>query len=145
MHKMTGLGMEYRIDSLELLAARGFCQHWTESATCNTGDSFLTELTDIEGDVVDMEAYAQAFVCRAKEIPFISVKYVSDVIGRIFCEALGRPFGRCPCRLISLFQCFKRKYMISYACGYQEEEYLDPDQRDQEENAIKHCAPHEQQ
>ena len=35
--------------------------------------------------------------------------------------------------------------MISYACGYQEEEYLDPDQRDQEENAIKHCAPHEQQ
>lgn len=39
MHKMTGLGMEYRIDSSELLAARGFCQHWTESATCNTGDS----------------------------------------------------------------------------------------------------------
>ena len=35
--------------------------------------------------------------------------------------------------------------MISYACGYQEEEYLDPDQLDQEENAIKHCAPHEQQ
>lgn len=69
MHKMTGLGMEYRIDLSELLAARGFCQHWTESATCNTGDSFLTELTDIEGDVVDMEAYAQAFVCRAKEIP----------------------------------------------------------------------------
>ena len=27
MHKMTGLGMEYRIDSSELLAARGFCQH----------------------------------------------------------------------------------------------------------------------
>lgn len=32
--------------------------------------------------MVDMEAYAQAFVCRAKEIPFISVKYVSDVIGQ---------------------------------------------------------------
>ena len=46
--RLTGLGMEYRIDSSELLAARGFCQHWTESATCNTGDSFLTELTDIE-------------------------------------------------------------------------------------------------
>lgn len=80
--KMSGLGMECHIDSSELLAARGFCRHWTESATCNTGDSFLTELTDIEGDVVDMEAYAQAFVCRAKEIPFISVKYVSDVIGQ---------------------------------------------------------------
>ena len=74
--------MECHIDSSELLAARGFCRHWTESATCNTGDSFLTELTDIDGEVVDMEAYAQAFVCRAKEIPFISVKYVSDVIGQ---------------------------------------------------------------
>ena len=68
--------------SREEALERYICQHWTESATCNTGDSFLTELTDIEGDVVDMEAYAQAFVCRAKEIPFISVKYVSDVIGQ---------------------------------------------------------------
>ena len=42
----------------------------------------IDKMTDIEGDVVDMEAYAQAFVCRAKEIPFISVKYVSDVIGQ---------------------------------------------------------------
>ena len=32
--------------------------------------------------MVDMEAYAQAFVCNSKEIPFISVKYVSDVIGQ---------------------------------------------------------------
>ncbi|KAA3981204.1 nucleosidase, partial [Bacteroides ovatus] len=30
----------------------------------------------------DMEAYAQAFVCRSKEIPFISVKYVTDIIGQ---------------------------------------------------------------
>ena len=29
-----------------------------------------------------MEAYAQAFVCTSKEIPFISVKFVSDVIGQ---------------------------------------------------------------
>ena len=29
-----------------------------------------------------MEAYAQAFVCASKEIPFISVKFVSDVIGQ---------------------------------------------------------------
>ena len=34
------------------------------------------------GYVVDMEAYAQAFVCRSKEIPFISVKYVTDIIGQ---------------------------------------------------------------
>ncbi|MCQ4917131.1 nucleosidase, partial [Bacteroides nordii] len=52
-------------------------------ATSNTGDSFLNEFTDIEGDLHHMEAYAQAFVCTSKEIPFISVKFVSDVIGQI--------------------------------------------------------------
>ena len=52
------------------------------SVALDTGDGFLTELTHINGDVVDMEAYAQAFVCRSKEIPFISVKYVTDIIGQ---------------------------------------------------------------
>lgn len=82
MHKLAALGLEYELDTTALLEAKGLCKHWTESATCNTGDSFLTELTDFEGDVVDMEAYAEALVCTAKEIPFISVKYVSDIIGQ---------------------------------------------------------------
>lgn len=82
MQNLAGLGLDYKLDSSALLEARGFCKHWTESATCNTGDSFLTELTHIEGDVVDMEAYAEALVCDGKQIPFISVKYVSDVIGQ---------------------------------------------------------------
>lgn len=82
MQKLSGLGLDYKLDTSALLESRGLCQHWTESAICNTGDSFLTELTDIEGDVVDMEAFAQALVCDAKNIPFISVKYVSDVIGQ---------------------------------------------------------------
>ena len=82
MQKLAALEMEWQIDSSELLAAKGFCSNWKAEGVCNTGDSFLTELTDVEGDVVDMEAYAQAFVCRSKEIPFISVKYVSDVIGQ---------------------------------------------------------------
>lgn len=82
MQKLADLGMEFEIDSSELLAAKGFCSHWTEAGICNTGDSFLTELTDVQGDVVDMEAFAQAFVCRAKEVPFVAVKYVSDVIGQ---------------------------------------------------------------
>ena len=29
-----------------------------------------------------MEAYTQAFVCRAKNVPFIAVKYVTDIIGQ---------------------------------------------------------------
>ena len=29
-----------------------------------------------------MEAYAQAWVCRTKNTPFIAVKYVTDIIGQ---------------------------------------------------------------
>lgn len=82
MQKLAGLGMECEIDSSALLETNGFCKHWTEEGICNTGDGFLTELAHVSGDVVDMEAYAQAFVCRSKEIPFISVKYVTDIIGQ---------------------------------------------------------------
>ncbi|MDR0988460.1 MAG: nucleosidase [Prevotellaceae bacterium] len=78
----AALGVEYEIDFSALLEARGYCKTWTEEGVCNTGDTFLTELGDVKGDVVDMEAFAQAFVCRAKEIPFISVKYVTDVLGQ---------------------------------------------------------------
>lgn len=50
--------------------------------TCNTGDSFVTEVSDIEGDVIDMEASAQADVCSVMNLPFFSVKYVTDVVGQ---------------------------------------------------------------
>lgn len=82
MQKLVDLGMEYEIDSAALLAEKGYCLHWQGGGVCNTGDSFLTELGDVQGDVVDMEAYAQAFVCRSKNVPFISVKYVTDIIGQ---------------------------------------------------------------
>ena len=82
LQKMSGLEIESEIDVSTMLNEKGFCSHWTEEGVCNTGDSFLTEVAHVSGDVVDMEAYAQAFVCRAKEIPFISVKYVTDVIGQ---------------------------------------------------------------
>lgn len=49
---------------------------------CNTGDSFVTESVDIEGDVIDMEAYGEADACRDMNVPFLSVKYVTDVVGR---------------------------------------------------------------
>ncbi|MDO4164152.1 MAG: nucleosidase [Bacteroides sp.] len=82
MQKVVGLGMEYEVDSSDLLKQKGYCLHWAEDGVCNTGDSFLTELADVAGDVVDMEAYAQAWVCRAKGVPFIAVKYVTDIIGQ---------------------------------------------------------------
>ena len=50
--------------------------------TCNTGDSFITQGTEIEGDVIDMESYAEADVCREMGIPFVAVKYITDVVGQ---------------------------------------------------------------
>lgn len=82
MQKLVDLGMEYEISSADLLAQKGYCLHWQGEGICNTGDTFLTELSDVKGDVVDMESYAQAFVCRAKNVPFIAVKYVTDIIGQ---------------------------------------------------------------
>ena len=56
--------------------------HQLVYGTCNTGDSFITEGNDIEGDVIDMESYAEADVCREMGVPFFAVKYVTDIVGQ---------------------------------------------------------------
>lgn len=48
---------------------------------CNTGDGFITEVIDFKGDVIDMESFAQADVCKEMKIPFVAVKYITDIIG----------------------------------------------------------------
>jgi adenosylhomocysteine nucleosidase len=45
---------------------------------CSTADSFATHRHAIDGDVVDMEAFALARVCVAENVPFACVKYVTD-------------------------------------------------------------------
>ena len=82
MQQLSALGLEYTIDHSPLLDAAGFCQHWADEGVCNTGDCFVTQPGELQGDVIEMEAYAQAFVCRAKNIPFVAVKYVTDIIGQ---------------------------------------------------------------
>lgn len=47
----------------------------------NTGDDFVTDSTGVKGDVIDMEAFAQAMVCGEEGIPFVAVKYITDKIG----------------------------------------------------------------
>tara|TARA_Y100000592_G_scaffold12647_1_gene17768 strand:- start:3558 stop:4103 length:546 start_codon:yes stop_codon:yes gene_type:complete len=47
-----------------------------KNLTCYTGDSFVTDIQDM--DIVDMEAYALAKTCRNFEIDFVSCKYISD-------------------------------------------------------------------
>lgn len=82
MKMSAEFGAEHEIDASGLLVQKGYCQHWPGGGVCNTGDTFLAEASVVEGDVIDMEAYAQALVCRAKNVPFIAVKYVTDVIGQ---------------------------------------------------------------
>lgn len=48
----------------------------------NTGDSFVTDTEGIVEDAVDMEAFSAASVCRHFSIPFVSVKYITDIIGK---------------------------------------------------------------
>lgn len=44
----------------------------------STGDNFVTSMPEIATDLVDMEAYAIAKVCRHLAVPFYCVKYASD-------------------------------------------------------------------
>jgi adenosylhomocysteine nucleosidase len=45
---------------------------------CSTADSFATHLHAVDGDVVDMEAFALARVCIFENARFACVKYVTD-------------------------------------------------------------------
>ena len=45
---------------------------------CSTADSFATDLHQVDGDVVDMEAFSLARVCVAEKARFACAKYVTD-------------------------------------------------------------------
>ena len=49
-----------------------------EGYSCGTGDSFVTGSIPIKVDVVDMEAYALAKVCKLENIKFRCFKFISD-------------------------------------------------------------------
>jgi len=46
--------------------------------TCGTGDSFETNHLSSDYNVIDMEAYAVAYVAMKERIPFLCLKYISD-------------------------------------------------------------------
>jgi adenosylhomocysteine nucleosidase len=48
------------------------------AGTCGTGDSFETGESAVPCDVVDMEAYALAKVCRLEALPFACAKFITD-------------------------------------------------------------------
>ena len=46
--------------------------------SCGSGDNFVTKKNEINVDVVDMEAYALAKVCKLENITFRCFKFISD-------------------------------------------------------------------
>ncbi len=49
-----------------------------EGFSCGSGDSFVNNKIEMNVDLVDMEAYALAKVCKLESINFRCFKYVSD-------------------------------------------------------------------
>lgn len=45
---------------------------------CGTGDSFANSIPELPCDVVDMELFAIAKICRAESVPLRAFKYISD-------------------------------------------------------------------
>ena len=80
--KVSLPGLDYELSLSGMPASKELFAGVDCSGICNTGDSFLTEVSEMKGDVFDMEAYAEALVCKEKNIPYFSVKYVTDVIGQ---------------------------------------------------------------
>ena len=54
----------------EIILKRGF--------SCGSGDNFVNNKIELKTDVVDMEAYAIAKVCKKSNINFLCFKYISD-------------------------------------------------------------------
>jgi adenosylhomocysteine nucleosidase len=49
-----------------------------EGYSCGSGDSFVNNQIEMDVDLVDMEAYALAKVCKLESIDFKCFKYISD-------------------------------------------------------------------
>ena len=81
MKKLANYGIEFEIDLPAIPDFLPECLKRQEG-TCNTGDTFVTGAENLSEDVIDMEAYAQAFVCQSKNTPFIAVKCITDIIGQ---------------------------------------------------------------
>ncbi len=73
-------------------------------ATVGTGDSFETNHNHDRGEVVDMEAFALAKICRAEEIQFACVKYISDGADEQASDHWKESLKNLPERFVELYQ-----------------------------------------
>jgi adenosylhomocysteine nucleosidase len=77
----TSLGFkpyETPFSGQETVLQYGIKAHGLPEGTCGSGDSFESTHAAQDYDVVDMEAFALAWVAMKEEIPFLCLKYISD-------------------------------------------------------------------
>jgi len=84
LEKIAHLGVPFQLDFTAELAAFPFTQ--AVDGTVSTGDTFQENSDDSSAgewaDVFDMEAFGGAQACKTLNIPFVAVKYITDVIGQ---------------------------------------------------------------
>lgn len=78
---VRGLGFalyETPLSGLPVMLEYGLELEGLRQGICGTGDSFEMAHADSIYNVVDMEAYALAMIAMKENIPFLSLKYISD-------------------------------------------------------------------
>jgi adenosylhomocysteine nucleosidase len=89
MKRVAISGICDELDFTAALASTGWFADYSLGHTVSTGDSFVISEFDVDPsvDVVDMEAFAIASACHRHGLPFLSVKYVTDIVGQNSVEA----------------------------------------------------------
>lgn len=80
MVKCKDFGVDYEHHFHDEVKAIDLFRGWNIDNTCNTGDSFVTQVI-ADADAFDMENFAVAALCKRLNIPLVSVKYITDKIG----------------------------------------------------------------
>ncbi|MCC6289141.1 MAG: nucleosidase [Chitinophagaceae bacterium] len=78
---VRGLGFqqyETPLSGQEPLLQYGLTLNGLHKGICGTGDSFEMAHANDDYDVIDMEAYALAYIAMKEKIPFLCLKYISD-------------------------------------------------------------------
>lgn len=78
---VRGLGFalyETPLSNLPPILEYGLLMDNLKEGICGTGDNFEMEHCSDAYNVVDMEAYALAMIAMKENIPFLSLKYISD-------------------------------------------------------------------
>lgn len=82
LEQIADLGVPFFLDFSDELHSFEFA--FPQNACVSSGDTFQTEVSQkgMIADVFDMEAYGSAQACKLLGIPFLAIKYVTDVIGQ---------------------------------------------------------------